>query len=192
MNPRHLIAIAASVFILGLGAACQEDPPPAKEPKLSLEVRADGLTYAQGSDAPFTGTFEKKDKDGAVTRSESFKDGKPDGAHTRYYANGKPSKTETYRDGEKIREQRWFENGNPEIDAEMKDGVAFGKHTRWFEDGSLRFEANFIENMQWHGRVRDFKPDGSVIVDAIFEDGQYVKGIFPDAPADAVQEPIGD
>ena len=178
----------ASLVALAFLVSCQGEPPAPTAPVPKLENRADGLTYAEGAAEPFTGTWEKRDKGGTLARSESYKAGKPHGDHSRYYPDGKPRKIETFSEGEKVRERRWFENGNLEIDAEMKNGVAYGKHTRWFEDGSLRFEAIFVEGLKWQGRVRDFKPDGTVVVDAIFENGKYIRGIFPDAPEGAVQE----
>ena len=84
-----------------------------------------------------------------------------------------------YESGEKIRHREWFENGNREIDAMMKNGVAFGRHLKWFEDGSLRFSGNFVENLLWDGPMKDIHKDGTVMWDAVFKRGRYVSGKYP-------------
>ena len=90
--------------------------------------------------------------------------------------------------GRKSRHRTWFENGNREIDAMMRDGIAFGRHLKWFEDGSLRFSGNFKDNLQWHGHIVDVGEDGTVYWDAIFENGRYVSGIYPAAEEEAMRE----
>ena len=102
-----------------------------------------------------------------------------DGPQRRWFPNGQVKLQFDYTDGKKVRHREWFESGQIKIDAEMRDGVAFGRHRKWFEDGSVRFDGAFGEGFKWHGHIRDFKPDGTPIWDAEFDNGRYLSGLRP-------------
>lgn len=145
-----------------------------------IEVRGqDDLVYLKGDTEPYTGVVVSRDKLWKMNYFATYEKGKLHGAEMQWYANGGLKKMYDYDRGEKIRHREWFENGNPEIDAMMKNGGAYGKHLKWFEDGSLRFSGNFIEDLLWDGPVKDIHKDGTVMWDAIFKRGRYVSGKYP-------------
>jgi len=145
-----------------------------------VEIREqDGLTYLKGGTEPYTGVVVDRSKEWQMKYFANYEKGKLHGAEMRWHEGGGMRKMLDYAHGEKVRHREWFENGNREIDAMMKNGEAFGRHLKWFEDGSLRFSGNFIENLLWDGPVKDIHKDGKVMWDAVFKRGRYVSGIYP-------------
>lgn len=145
-----------------------------------IEIREqDGLAYLKGETEPYTGVVIGRNKEWQMKYFANYERGKLHGAEMRWYEGGGMKKMLDYERGEKVRHREWFENGNREIDAMMKDGAAFGRHTKWFEDGSLRFSGNFIEDLLWDGPVKDIHKGGAVMWDAVFKRGRYVSGKYP-------------
>ena len=162
-----------------------EDKKPSQETKeLStddIEVKEDGLAYVKGQEQPYSGAIFQRFSDDTPRYFAFYVDGQLHGAEMRWYRTGILRHSYDYERGEKIRHRQWFENGNRKIDAMMKDGVALGRHVTWFEDGRERFVGNFLEGLIWHGHIKDFGEDGKVKWDAIFDNGRYVSGIYPES-----------
>ena len=188
--PATRILSLIPAFVLCFGSSgCREesqDNTAAKsEPqrythRKELETGEDGLVRRQGETEPYTGVVIHGDGERTISYFASYRDGKAHGPQIHYHDNGRIRLILDFEDGEKVRHREWFENGNREMDAMMRDGIAYGRHLRWFEDGSLRFRANFLEKLRWDGQVKDVAPDGTVMWDAWFENGKYRSGHYPE------------
>ena len=146
-----------------------------------IEVRDNGLAFLKGEEEPYTGPIMQRDKSRTLRYFGYYMEGQLHGSEMRWYPSRALRRSYDYERGEKIRHREWFENGNQKKDAMMKNNEAYGRHLMWFEDGRKRFEGNFIEDLMWHGRIKDWKEDGTVLWDAIFEKGKYVSGIYPES-----------
>lgn len=191
-HQKHLRTIglgSALISLLVVVASCSEKNKPQKAQDSDLrafptpdqvEIRQDGLAYLLKSPAPISGLVIKKtNKSGGTSFLAHYQGGKLHGPEIRWHANGNIKRIHDYDHGAKSRHREWFESGSPKIDAMMRDGIAHGRHLRWYPNGQLRFDGGFIENMRWHGHVRDFAEDGSVLVDAHFDQGAFVSGTVP-------------
>lgn len=185
---RWIVVLSLLLFSVGQLACQKADKGRAEKPERKsdfpkqrdVEIREqDGLAYLAGKKEPYTGVVIGRNKEWQMKYFANYEKGKLHGAEIRWYEGGGMKKMLDFERGEKIRHREWFENGNREIDAMMKNGEAFGRHTKWFEDGSLRFSGNFIENLLWDGPVKDIHKDGTVMWDAVFKRGRYVSGKYP-------------
>lgn len=177
------LLILAGFIALGLPSC---GPAPGPRPKVSTSVeilkKPGGLSYAKGADSPYTGevvTFTQ-----GINRQslEIYQDGKPHGIWQRYWSNGKLKREEKYDLGSMTRQRQWYEDGTPKGDAQMKDGVGFGKITLWWPDGRLRRTSLIGADLKPHGHVLEYAQDGSVLTDAIFAHGKYVSGKLREEP----------
>ena len=53
---------------------------------------------------------------------------------------------------------------------------------KWHENGRLGFVGVMHqdeESMKWHGHITDHDENGELVVDAIFDEGRYIGGVFP-------------
>ena len=182
-----LFLAAALCCALSLLSGCREDsevnPKPEQEKRfpsrMDLETGEDGLVRLKGKTTPFTGSVVHRNKDFRVTYFAHYQDGKLQGPEVRFYDSGRIYRVNDYHGGKQIHQREWHENGNRKLDTPMVDGTARGPHLRWHENGEVRFDGFFNDKFQWHGRVRDFKEDGTIIWDALFENGHYVSGTYP-------------
>jgi len=180
--------IACLCVILAL-SACREDKAPSEVKPRSegfttpqeIIVKEDGLAYREGEDTAYTGAVATRDKDWKPRYFGYYFEGKLHGPETRWYPDGKLKRIFDYNHGEKTRHREWFENGLPKLDAMTKDGIAYGRHIKYDETGRERFVGSFTDNLQWDGRIRDVGEDGTVLWDADFENGRYIRGIYPES-----------
>ncbi len=151
---------------------------------IPLEKRADGLAYPLGGTLPFSGesiTFTKNLKRQAV---ELYQDGRPQGTWTRYWSSGQLKREERWERGSLVHRRQWFETGTLKEDAELRDGIGFGKVRLWWPDGRLRRISWLGENARPHGHVLEYAEDGTILTDAIFHHGTYLSGtVRPRPPA---------
>lgn len=101
--------------------------------------------------------------DGAVVRSADFysngvsRDSPPSGTIEEFYASGAVHSRTEYEAGVKHgREQEWWKNGKPALDATYDHGVRTGTYKRWYASGkeweSSRFVAGTLDGpyrKQW-------------------------------------------
>ncbi len=175
-------------LLLGLTACGIASCGPAAGPRLkattSVEIvkKTDGLSYAKDADAPYTGEVVTFSQGISRVSLEIYQDGKPHGIWQRYWSNGKLKREEKYNLGSMSRQRQWYEDGTLKGDAEMKDGVGFGKITLWWPDGRLRRTSLIGADLKPHGHVLEYAQDGSVLTDAIFAHGKYVSGKLREEP----------
>jgi len=180
--------VACFCVVIGL-SACREDGaetvdnprPDGFTTPQEIIVKDDDLAYREGDDKPFTGAVVTRDKEWRPRYFGYYFEGKLHGPETRWYSDGKLKRIFDYNHGEKTRHREWFENGLPKLDAMTKDGIAYGRHIKYDETGRERFIGNFGENLQWDGHIRDVGEDGTVLWDADFENGHYIRGIYPES-----------
>lgn len=175
-----VLTAALALLLLACGGQPEPEPGVTFPTRDDLVENDDGLTLLETTGEPYTGPVQDISSSGVLRYFAFYRDGVLHGAEMRFDREGRLRRLNDHHDGEHVRRRDWFENGVMELDAMLKDGSAYGRHTRWFEDGSLRFFCeNMMEGLRWDGRVKDIAPDGTVIFDAIFREGQFVSGISP-------------
>ena len=173
MTARLTAAIAA-----GLLPACHPaGPPGGLFVSVKVEKRADHLTYASGSAAPYTGKVVGFTPGGTRDISQTFLDGKAHGTWLRFWPTGPVKREEIWENGVQTHQRQWYANGSLKEDVPMKNGLANGTVRFWWPDGRVRRMA-FMESPQGpHGQVLEYAEDGTLLVDAIFDHGLYLSGL---------------
>ena len=171
-------------FIALAFPSCGPTPGPRPKVSTSIEIlkKTDGLSYTKRSDSPYTGEVVTFTQGLSRQSLEIYQDGKPHGIWQRYWSNGKLKREEKYDHGSMTRQRQWYEDGTLKGDAQMKDGVGFGKIILWWPDGRLRRTSLIGADLKPHGHVLEYAQDGSVLTDAIFAHGKYVSGKLREEP----------
>lgn len=65
------------------------------------------------------------------------------------------------------------------------DGVQDGPARDWYVSGQLRYEANYKRNVR-HGSTRQFREDGSLVSESVYDDGLLVRSVTVDADGNVV------
>lgn len=182
--------VIAAFFFPG----CRPVETPKSEGSSSIRLikLENGLAYAPGSATPYTGHVVYFTSAGTRQTVETWAAGQSHGPWTRYWSNGQPKSEDTHQQGSIIHRRQWYEDGTLKMDAEMKDGVGFGKIRMWWPDGRLRRSVLLGVDLQPHGNSLEYAQDGTIIADAIFHHGKYISGKVRDvtvassgtAPAD--------
>ena len=99
-----------------------------------------GLLYQKFSDTPFTGrivTVENGSEGKFVIADESWRNGKKDGASTRWFSNGVKMYERNYTDGKwNGTVTRWWPNGQKMYVRAYSKGVRHGEEATWRSDGT--------------------------------------------------------
>lgn len=186
MKPSLFLCVPlAAAFCL---AGCGSDEPPTPRPSAQkfpspkrLETGSDGLSRLNGQSEPYTGAAVVADREMRLRYFAYYQQGKLHGPELRYYEDGTLRKQFDYEHGWKVRHREWFPNAQIKIDGTFVKGHAIGPHRTWFEDGRPRWSGAFGENLKWEGHIVDHATDGKVMWDALFKDGRYVSGIYPES-----------
>ncbi len=145
---------------------------------IELEKRSDGLAYGKTSPEPYTGESVVFFKGTNRQSVETYQEGKPHGTWRRYWSNGRLKREQQWVHGSQIHQRQWYEDGVLKEEADMKDGKRYGRIRMWWPDGRLRRTAFVGDNGRPHGHALEYAAGGSVVVDAIFQHGQYVSGLL--------------
>ena len=175
------LLVAISAFGACLFAGCS---PPAKQKleesvSIRLDTKEDGLAYAPGSVAPYTGEVVGFTSAGTRQMAEKWESGQSHGIWFKYWSNGQVKREDIHQRGSIIHRRQWYEDGTLKLDAEMKNGLGYGKVRLWWPDGRLRRSVLLGAELQPHGHVLEYAEDGTIIADAIFHHGQYISGKIP-------------
>ena len=175
--------LLAGCIALGF-PSCGPDLGPKPKISTSVEIikKPDGLCYAKGTEAPYTGEVVTFTQGSSRQSLEIYQDGKAHGIWQRYWSNGKLKREEKYDLGSMTRQRQWYEDGTLKGDAQMKNGVGFGKITLWWPDGRLRRTCLIGAELQPHGHVLEYTEDGRIHTDAIFAHGVYLSGKLSEEP----------
>lgn len=168
------------------GPPASAKPAPGFPSPSKVEVGADGLARLKKQADPYTGPVIIADEAGKLRHYGYYQDGKLHGAEIKFYDDGKIRRQFDYHQGEKIHHREWFPNGNRKIDAEMRNGIGYGSHRTWFEDGRTRWAGRFGENLRWEGHIVDYAEDGRLMWDAVFKEGKFQSGTYPEAEQEAL------
>ncbi len=84
-------------------------------------------------------TVEKKYSSGALQERYKVVKGKTVGQHEYFYENGKPKATTEYKDGQRVEEKTYFEDGQIESHNFFKNSWNY-KVTEYYQNGKIKFE----------------------------------------------------
>jgi len=68
----------------------------------------------------------------------------------------------------------WYDNGQPQLYASLRDGETHGKMVSWHENGRMKSEHHFIEGMK-HGSFNEWDEDGRMISEGTYNRGELVE-----------------
>lgn len=176
-------------FLSLLLSACSKNPPPSVRSGPKLEVREGKVHFEPGATEPFTGVQRGYDKKTRLLNHECpYEKGLKHGWERRWFKDNpqQMSSQILWVQGERAFYFQWWPNGNLKQLASQHDGSAFGRdsmahgaYVKWFEDGRIKFRAHYNEDFRWNGKVLDYDDNGTLMWDADFKDGKYVKGYHP-------------
>lgn len=140
-------------------------------------------------------------KDSSIYSEGFFLDEKEQGKFKIFYPNGKINLIMNFKNG--IRNgnyQEFYLNGNLMLEQNMKNDLIDGGFNMYFEDGSIKeigkcvlgkregeaivyypngkiWEINYYTNDKMHGESLTYSPEGNLLIEAIYNDGNYINGI---------------
>ena len=101
------------------------------------------LVYWRKDTTLFTGVAIEYYKNGILSSSKTYKNGKKDELWREWYRNGQLKWAGTYKDEKEDGLWRgWYENGNKRGEWNWKNGKWDGLQRHWHENGQLWFEIN--------------------------------------------------
>ena len=101
------------------------------------------LVYWRKDTTLFTGVAIEYYKNGILSSSKTYKNGKKDELWREWYRNGQLKWAGTYKDEKEDGLWRgWYENGNKRGEWNWKNGEWDGLQRHWHENGQLWFEIN--------------------------------------------------
>lgn len=179
--------IAALTLLL---SSCGQQAPAAARgkhrvlPSVQL-VQKGGKFCAPDSGLPFTGTVQLYLENGNPAGEEHYADGLPHGAWKRFYTNSAVVREEkTWDHGNLKRKREWFPGGALREETPLENGEPVGWQRMWWEDGRIRRSSYMLPGFVPHGHRLEYAEDGSVIWDAVFDNGVFVSGT---GPAEAIE-----
>lgn len=156
--------------------------PAADNVSVDVEKRSDGLYYAKEASEPLSGDVVGFSNNNIRQSVESYQNGLPHGIWKRYWTTGALKREQTWQNGEQIHQRQWYENGSMKEDLQMKHGIGYGQIRLWWPDGRIRRIAFVGEELRPHGHILEYAEDGTVLVDAIFHQGEFVSGLRKEDP----------
>ena len=165
-------------------ASCSPAGPkaPAVSNSVDLVQNEDGLAYATGSSVPYSGEVIGYRAGQGVESVAVYREGRPHGLWQRFGSKNRLKREERYESGSKVHERQWYDDGVLKFDAQMRDGVRFGRIQLWWPDGRLRRTSSIGSDFKMHGHALEYAEDGTVLTDAIFDHGTYISGTLRKDP----------
>ena len=94
--------------------------------------------------------------------------------YERYYENGQKEYVWNYKDGkEDGLHTYWYENGKKKEEGTFKDGERDGLFTRWYENGK-KSEVLTFKNGLPDGKYNEWHEDGQKYREQTFKDGKLI------------------
>lgn len=102
----------------------------------------------------------------------AFSEGKAEGIHRHWYADGRRKEIRRYRNGwQEGRQQGWFADGKAAFVYHFRNDVYHGNRKEWLPDGRLVFDGNY-HNGQEDGPQRQWFADGSLKANYVARKGR--------------------
>ena len=103
-----------------------------------------------------------------------FRQGKEQGTHVWWHANGKIDQQATYENGLLNGAlQQWYDNGQLRSESQFRNGKREGTITEWFEMGLKKSEGTFSDDKE-NGIIRNWARNGELIGVRHYEMGKLV------------------
>lgn len=135
-------------------------------------VLEEGKLYEVRGKTPYTGTVTQYFEDGSVKMEAEYIDGEQKSA-IYYYENGN-KKSEVIRREEDSLMTLWYESGQKE--EEIKPGMI----RQWYDNGQLKALVSIDDFRNYHGDMKMWDEDGSLITHEVYEDGDLVETVRTD------------
>ena len=132
------------------------------------------LIYWKKDMTLFTGIATISYKDGLLSSSRTYKNGKKNGLWREWYENGQLKWTGTYKDEKEVGLWRgWYENGQLESEGNYKDGEWDELWRGWYENGNKRGEWNWKDG-EWDGLQRHWHENGQLWFEINSKNGEEI------------------
>lgn len=117
-------------------------------PERGISEEDERLTVEKGAlllnDTLFSGTLYSRFENGSVRSEHEYFEGRPEGRHRGYHADGSRAYLMYFREGMKVGEHKaWYENGQIKYKYYFVEDKAEGSHRNWSEDGSLQSQIEY-------------------------------------------------
>lgn len=187
------LLVAAPLFVLVsvVLVSCDREPDQVSKPKkktllpaqeVKVEVRADGLAYLPGTDAPFTGDAIEVHADHqppTVKKRIPHLNGRKHGEVTTYTPKGRIREVRKYEHGRPLSSDVYHTNGQKKIAVLLNEkDLAEGPYRRWHDNGVLESECHFDSEERFHGVEKDYDREGKLVAEYRKEHGKLVEIIF--------------
>lgn len=151
----------------------------------------DGLLYAAGETAPFTGKFYDSYAPNIRKLEIEIRGGKAHGRSLGFYENHQLEVEETFVEGVSHGPRtRWHQNGMKRSEENIEHGQVVGRYVEWHDNGQKAVEMMLLDGKP-DGLVEAWHPSGVLKSRVRFERGQQVSRQFSNDSSQAagVTEP---
>ncbi|TAE21752.1 MAG: toxin-antitoxin system YwqK family antitoxin [Cytophagales bacterium] len=158
-----------------LQAGCQSNTTPSVPDRFARTdqpgwQRWEGLLWLQNR--PFSGWQVEVNPQGDTLALGGFLNGRAEGTHRRWYANGRLREERRYRNNwQEGQQQGWFPSGKRAFVYSFRGDVYEGNCKEWYENGRLARDVNY-HNGQEEGRQRHWFADGSLKMNYVVREGR--------------------
>ena len=134
-------------------------------------IEKEGIFFNEKTNKPYTGEIVKYYKNGEKYTSRSYLEGKKNGFHYFWHANGQIGGKENWNEGKRDGEWKsWYKNGQIKAQGMWNDGLEDGEWELFYKDGQLKDSGYYLKGKK-HGLEKRFHSNGVHKVDLIFKDG---------------------
>lgn len=142
VHMRLLVSLVCFISVLWIG--CGGSKSQAKITEISPELLvfdSEGKAKHRDTGKVFSGLMVKRNTEGKIISSFTFKDGRRNGPSSEFYQNG-AVKTEAKFKNDKLHGNfgEWFINGQKKIEGRFDNGLPIGVFREWGEDGKQEWE----------------------------------------------------
>ena len=115
-------------------------------------IEKEGIFFNEKTNKPYTGEIVKYYKNGKKYTSRSYLEGKKNGFHYFWHANGQIGGKENWNEGKRDGEWKsWYKNGQIKAQGMWNDGLEDGEWESFHKDGQLKDSGYYLKGKK-HGR----------------------------------------
>lgn len=153
-------------WLLLILSSCQSESGAPAIPSVSVSADADGWQRHNGqlwlNNHPFSGYQYQCTPSGDTLFVGTYLDGKAEGFHRQWYANGQLKEVRHYQNGWQEGEQRgWYESGKRAFVYQFRNDVYEGSRKEWYANGQPAFAGNYHKGQE-NGPQRQWFDNGSL------------------------------